>query len=57
MNQHVMYRLEGIRKSLLGIYEANSTMSSASKGKEREDFVNLFCLKFFLFHIVSALEI
>lgn len=45
MNEHVMSRVDGIRKALLSIYEANKAMSSASKGREREEFIDIFLSK------------
>lgn len=35
-------RLAGIQKSLCGVYESGSGMSSASRGREREQFIDLF---------------
>lgn len=35
-------RLKGIQKSLLGLYESGGGMSSASSGREREQFIELF---------------
>jgi hypothetical protein len=37
-----MERLEGIRRMLTGAHHAGSSMSSASKGNEREAFINGF---------------
>ena len=37
-----MSRLEGMRKLLLAGYEANASMSSSSKGREREEIANSF---------------
>lgn len=35
-------RLAGVQKSLCGVYESGSCMSDASRGREREQFVDLF---------------
>jgi hypothetical protein len=41
-NEHVLARLEGIQNMLMGAYQASHTLSSATKGSEREDFVEQF---------------
>lgn len=41
-NVHVMERLAGIQSSLIALHKASSTLSSASKGTEREHFVGSF---------------
>ena len=35
-------RLAGIQKSLMGIYDGGAGLSSASRGREREQFIDLF---------------
>lgn len=47
MNADLMQRLEGIREILVAQYRGGTHMSSASKGLEREIFVNEFLLKVF----------
>jgi hypothetical protein len=41
-NQHIIDRLEGIQKMLMGAHKAGSQMSNASRGSEREAFINAF---------------
>jgi len=41
-NAHVAERLKGIQGSLMAVHKAGSTLSSASKGTEREQFVGSF---------------
>lgn len=41
-NQHVKERPEGIQKMLMGAHQAGSRMTDASKGDEREAFINAF---------------
>lgn len=41
-NQHVAQRLTGIRQQLTAFHAGGATLSSATKGGEREDFVNKF---------------
>ena len=41
-NQHIKDRLEGIQKMLMGAHQAGISMTSASKGNEREAFINAF---------------
>jgi hypothetical protein len=41
-NMHIMERLEGIRRMLMGAHQAGNSLSSASKGNEREAFINGF---------------
>jgi hypothetical protein len=38
----LLRRLAGIQKSLTGLYESGGGMSTASRGKEREQFIELF---------------
>ena len=42
VNTHLVKRLEGIHTILKGVHQAGQPMSSASKGSEREAFVNQF---------------
>lgn len=41
-NQHVLQRLIGIQQQLIGAHAAGRSLSSASKGTERETFINSF---------------
>jgi hypothetical protein len=41
-NRHVVQRLEGIRQILLGVHSAGSTSSNATRGREREAFIDRF---------------
>jgi len=41
-NSHIRNRLEGIRQMLMGAHHAGGPLSSASKGNEREAFINGF---------------
>jgi uncharacterized protein DUF6602 len=41
-NTHIADRLEGIRRMLMGAHHAGNSLSSASKGNEREAFINGF---------------
>ena len=41
-NSHVAERLAGIQSALTALHQASSTLSSASKGTEREQFVGSF---------------
>jgi len=41
-NPHIMKRLEGIRQMLVGAHQAGASMSAASKGNERETFIDTF---------------
>ncbi|WP_274425520.1 DUF6602 domain-containing protein [Chelativorans sp. YIM 93263] len=41
-NQHLLERIEAVRQQLLSGYAAGRTMSSASKGREREAFIDDF---------------
>lgn len=41
-NKYVIERLAGIQKQLIALHGGGASMSSASKGTEREDFVNKF---------------
>lgn len=44
MSEHneLLARLAGIQKSLVGVYESGSGLSTASRGREREQFIDLF---------------
>jgi len=44
-NKYLLKRLEGIQKELNSRYDGNTYGSNATKGKEREDFINLFLSK------------
>lgn len=46
-NKYIEGRLAGIQKVLMGKYEAGGGMSSASKGSERELFINSFLSEVF----------
>jgi hypothetical protein len=41
-NAHILSRIAGVRQQLLGAYQASSSSSSATKGGEREFFIDLF---------------
>ena len=41
-NQHVLDRLAGIQKVLMGVHAAGAPMSASSKGQERQQFINQF---------------
>ncbi len=41
-NQHVLARMAGIQSQLMGAHQASAPMSNASKGAEREAFINGF---------------
>lgn len=41
-NQHILARLAGIQSQLIGAHQASVPMSNASKGAEREAFINGF---------------
>ncbi len=41
-NEHIAERLEGIKRMLMGAHHAGSPLSSASRGSEREAFINGF---------------
>lgn len=41
-HQTLVERLAGIQKALLGLYESGSGMSAASRGREREVFIDQF---------------
>ena len=41
-NQHIAQRLAGIQAILMGVYQAGASLSSATKGAEREAFVERF---------------
>ena len=42
VNQHLLERIVGIQKILMGVHTAGSTMSASSKGQERQQFVEHF---------------
>ena len=42
MNQALIERLKGIQKALIGFYESGSGISASSRGREREDFIDIF---------------
>ena len=42
VNAHLLQRLQGIQQGLMGLHASGSGMSAASKGREREGFVNQF---------------
>ena len=46
-NQHLQQRLAGIRQMLIGAHRAGASMSSASKGGERESFLDGFLAEMF----------
>jgi hypothetical protein len=46
-NAHVLQRLEGIQTQLLGTYQAGRSISSTTKGLERETFINSFLSEVF----------
>src|SRR5690606_14670733 len=41
-NQHVIQRLHGIQQILLGVHAAGGSTSNATKGREREAFIDRF---------------
>jgi len=41
-NAHIFQRLAGIQKILVGVHQAGKSLSAASKGKEREAFIDSF---------------
>jgi 5-methylcytosine-specific restriction endonuclease McrA len=41
-NAHLLRRLEGIQQMLMAVHAAGVPMSSASKGREREEFIEDF---------------
>ena len=41
-NQHLIERLIGIQAQLMAGYTGGHPMSNASKGREREEFIDLF---------------
>jgi hypothetical protein len=41
-NKHIFQRLAGIQTQLIGLHGGGVTMSSATKGAEREDFISKF---------------
>ncbi|HJP81804.1 MAG TPA: DUF6602 domain-containing protein [Candidatus Saccharimonadales bacterium] len=41
-NQHVLQRLLGIQQQLVALHAGGASLSSATKGGEREDFINKF---------------
>jgi hypothetical protein len=46
-NKHIENRLEGIREALMATYRSGTTMSAATKGHEREIFVQSFLSRVF----------
>jgi hypothetical protein len=44
-NAHVMQRLAGIQSQLMAVHQTSTPMSSATKGTEREAFINQFLSK------------
>ncbi len=44
-NNHVLQRLAGIQTILNGVHQSSATMSSSSKGTERESFIDEFLSK------------
>ena len=42
VNQHIVSRLDGVWAQLQAAHKAGVTLSSSSKGREREDFIDLF---------------
>lgn len=44
-NKHILARIGGTQKTLVGAHEAGATMSNASKGSEREIFIDSFLSK------------
>jgi hypothetical protein len=46
-NPHILSRLAGMQQMLIGVHSAGSTLSSSSKGAEREAFVNGFLKEVF----------
>jgi hypothetical protein len=42
VNTYLLQRLQGIQQGLMGLHASGSGMSAASKGREREGFVNQF---------------
>ena len=47
LNPHIEARLTGLRHILMGVHVASKSLSSATKGGEREGFVRLFLEEFF----------
>jgi hypothetical protein len=47
LNQHLIERLEGIRRTLVEQWRAGQTLPSAAKGDERETFIREFLSKVF----------
>ena len=41
-NSHVLQRLAGIQSILMGVHQSSASLSSSSRGNEREAFVNNF---------------
>ena len=46
MNQHIDQRLAGIQQGRIGAHQAGWPLSSASKGSEREHFIDAFLSQF-----------
>lgn len=47
MNRHVLQRLAGIQQILAGVHASGSTVSTSSRGTERETFINAFLANVF----------
>ena len=41
-NTHVQQRLAGIQSILIGVHQAGSTLSTSSRGQERQEFIDAF---------------
>ena len=41
-NKHIIERLDGIQKVLMGVHAAGASMSASSKGQERQQFIDSF---------------
>lgn len=41
-NKHIFERLSGIQQQLIGLHRGGATLSSATKGGEREDLINKY---------------
>ncbi len=47
MNELILQRLEGIRRTLVAVDSAGAPLSAASRGREREEFVHTFLREVF----------
>ena len=47
LNAHLLNRLKGIRSSLMALHGAGAAVSAASRGREREDFLEIFLHQLF----------